>query len=907
MTLKTRTDLKAENATDFPDNTNFLISPAGLRGQMDDTADSMLMREDIPVLDLSQANVTATSDGTKTLAAWTRDIVDGVGGGGGSVSVQVVTITEATYTLSSVDHNTILDCINISGCVVTVPLGLTSDTGAPFTCEIGKGEGGGNVHVKAGAGCIVEAPNDFVVMNVEFGLMRLVEWPDGSFRLYDGTAIASGVAEASGASLLFYADQYDAVNKAIPNAAQSSTPISANIYRASRRLFARIEFWARGGTATITDDAAAGPDGTDNDASTVDMSGAWYIRASDSRSLPAGTYTVAVKAKRNTGSDQSFCFSKDNGATRSPVKVATASWQSFTYAFTLATPALISYVLLCSIDGVTAANLQIRDLELHPGDVSATWAPQAYVGHAYFGLTALDTRPAYAAGAMDLSTGGYAFVQAAQNTTIGATGITAIGLVSRVAAGSAYQSFLSKVQASGDFTAASSISEIPVDFTQVKFANAPAPYGLWSTLGKGYHCFAHRYDGVSRDFWLDDLRVAQKFTTVPDFSIRDFFLGAVDTPSQTSGYKLSIVGLWPRALTDAEIRTTVASFQARAAASGITATSINRFVMFEGDSRTDSATQRWPYKFGPNAAPVLLASNFAIGGTHFTELNARIGQATGLPPPGGVGTGRKLIGVVGQMGANDLASYPGATDTIAAQNYANDMGIYTDALWAAGYTDVIVCTELPALSSGVNVHNTRKTILNNIYKTAYPGTHPVVISDFAADAIMGPDNSYSVNPTYWVDPTHQSLIGDDRFEAIIRPIINGITDTFTTAPVNTIAPATTGAIVVGSVLSVTTGTWAGTPSGYAYQWKRAGSSIGGATTNGYTLVTADIGAMISCAVTATNSYGSTAAASNALGPVADVPGGGVEAGGALLLTDETTGFAVDFAYAVDANRVAVKV
>jgi hypothetical protein len=54
---------------------------------------------------------------------------------------------------------------------------------------------------------------------------------------------------------------------------------------------------------------------------------------------------------------------------------------------------------------------------------------------------------------------------------------------------------------------------------------------------------------------------------------------------------------------------------------------------------------------------------------------------------------------------------------------------------------------------------------------------------------------------------------------------------------------------------------------YAYQWKRNGASISGATANTYTQVTADIGAMITATVTATNAAGSTSATATAVGPV----------------------------------------
>ena len=46
MAVKTRAELKAENTADFPDNVARLISPADLRGQMDDIVDSALFPED---------------------------------------------------------------------------------------------------------------------------------------------------------------------------------------------------------------------------------------------------------------------------------------------------------------------------------------------------------------------------------------------------------------------------------------------------------------------------------------------------------------------------------------------------------------------------------------------------------------------------------------------------------------------------------------------------------------------------------------------------------------------------------------------------------------------------------------------------------------------------------------------
>jgi hypothetical protein len=83
-------------------------------------------------------------------------------------------------------------------------------------------------------------------------------------------------------------------------------------------------------------------------------------------------------------------------------------------------------------------------------------------------------------------------------------------------------------------------------------------------------------------------------------------------------------------------------------------------------------------------------------------------------------------------------------------------------------------------------------------------------------------------------------------------------------PVNTSAPLASGTGAVGQTLSCTMGVWTYAPTAYAYQWRRGGSNIAGATSASYLLVAADSGANVSCAVTATNAAGSTLAVSNAI-------------------------------------------
>jgi hypothetical protein len=156
MAVKTRGDLKAENVVEFPDNAAGAISAADLRGQLDDIIDSATFPE----------------DGAASASA---------------LATQIVTVTDATRTLSSADHNKILDFTHTAGCAVTVLGGLTSGiAGVPFTCGLSKGASAGNVTVIAGT--VVNAPGGFLTMNTQFGMMTLTEWPDATFRLYGGNA-----------------------------------------------------------------------------------------------------------------------------------------------------------------------------------------------------------------------------------------------------------------------------------------------------------------------------------------------------------------------------------------------------------------------------------------------------------------------------------------------------------------------------------------------------------------------------------------------------------------------------------------------------------------------------------------------------------------------------------------------
>jgi len=99
------------------------------------------------------------------------------------------------------------------------------------------------------------------------------------------------------------------------------------------------------------------------------------------------------------------------------------------------------------------------------------------------------------------------------------------------------------------------------------------------------------------------------------------------------------------------------------------------------------------------------------------------------------------------------------------------------------------------------------------------------------------------------------------------------------APSNTALPVITGFPAVGQTLTTSDGTWNGTPTSFTYQWLRCPASggqpdgsdcakISGATTNGYSPATGDVGFTIRAQVTAINGDGQATATSNATAVVA---------------------------------------
>ncbi len=285
------------------------------------------------------------------------------------------------------------------------------------------------------------------------------------------------------------------------------------------------------------------------------------------------------------------------------------------------------------------------------------------------------------------------------------------------------------------------------------------PPGLWISTGKGYHVITTRYDGTAFTYWVDDVCILKKITSLSSVEVSDLYANIISTPDIYAGSSYAgVIGLWDRALSDTEVRSAVTFQQARAAQSSITATSASRVLTTEGDSITALAGC-YPYIFGPNASPVLYGVNYAVAGSVLADLVARSTIVNSIPPPNR--SGRKFI--LSVLVASDLQT---AIDVPA---WVADIATYLDAARAAGYI-VIICTILPRTTSGFN---TRRNIANPLLR-ALVGPHADACCDFDANPVMGPDAAAS-NPTLYSDGIHPtSDVGQPILETVFRPAINGI-------------------------------------------------------------------------------------------------------------------------------------
>lgn len=120
--------------------------------------------------------------------------------------------------------------------------------------------------------------------------------------------------------------------------------------------------------------------------------------------------------------------------------------------------------------------------------------------------------------------------------------------------------------------------------------------------------------------------------------------------------------------------------------------------------------------------------------------------------------------------------------------------------------------------------------------------------------VAGPRRPFGRNEDFDVEVYNLALV---QSEIVVNPTTAG------TVPAYTALPAITGTATVGQTLTLSNGTWTGSPTPtYTYQWFAGGVAIAGAVNNTFVLTSAQLGKLIQGRVVASNAAGTAQAFSN---------------------------------------------
>jgi hypothetical protein len=324
---------------------------------------------------------------------------------------------------------------------------------------------------------------------------------------------------------------------------------------------------------------------------------------------------------------------------------------------------------------------------------------------------------------------------------------------------------------------------------------------------------------------------------------------------------------------------------------GVAAVGFNEEACTLGPSCTEAGAT------GLSGATLAGSGSGATGGGGSPVPNL-CGTGNSCPQPGGAGSGVTGIGGAGGLGGTGSGSAGGAGGTVTAPSsggnppsiYANLTYLATDSGGSGGGGGSTASSSVSAAGGGGSgggiVEIQAPTIANSGSIQAKGGAGGGAYGSTNAGGGGGGGGGaiYLIYTTLTGSGTTSAAGGAAGTSKGNSGGYNGaagaagvVEDIQAAPPTSTVAPALTGLPVVGSVLSTGNGSWTNGPTSYSYQWQdcnNAGSScanISGATGSTYTVQSTDLGSAIQAVVTATDTFGSTSAASNLTAEVDPTP------------------------------------
>lgn len=585
----------------------------------------------------------------------------------------------------------------------------------------------------------------------------------------------------SGCVGLWFAHDYvPGLAPAIPNA-MAGSPASQNLLIAPRRMFNDLTFWQRHTpTCTVTDAYSSAPPGWE-ESSRHQGNGGWS-QEQTRPGLAAGTYTVGLDVKSNTGSNQTFNVAGGNGSNYQYTTL-TATVAGGRQAFTFTHPGGNCTITLYGASPSATNDLLFRDVELFSGSADLH---QPLVGHIYLKGPAAS----FGGGLLDMSGGAYGFCQLGGALAVDQP-FTIQAAVKSLAPGQGQNPIFTKVQAYGDFAFQTSqlfnySGEVPRTAQNAQFNRLGASQSniFDGTLrlidSKSLNLLTLRYDGMATEFWVNDtMFYRHEVPMAAGKTISDLYFNILNATNAYSGQGYLGMGLWATALSDAHIRDTFTSWKAVAARHGGTplGKATQTALFFEGDSRSIAWSYTCPFQYFRQRTNPVFGNNWATSGYDVLGLTDR-GAIIDRCLPADM-TGRNFVLIVDMIGANDIGRIclDAADAAEVADTFLSRLAAYCAARKAAGWSKIAVPTQLQAdWGAHQAMGDAARALVNAELRSSWVGTHCDAIVDYAADSIMGIDGSSAAHPTYWHEAsmaTHLSQAGHNR----LLPILKAVADT----------------------------------------------------------------------------------------------------------------------------------
>ncbi|HYN45419.1 MAG TPA: hypothetical protein VES64_01875, partial [Allosphingosinicella sp.] len=280
------------------------------------------------------------------------------------------------------------------------------------------------------------------------------------------------------------------------------------------------------------------------------------------------------------------------------------------------------------------------------------------------------------------------------------------------------------------------------------------------------------------------------------------------------------------------------------------------------DSRRRRRSDDPPAPARPVAPALIAAPRLTGAGRIGGEVTLDPGRWSGVPAPTwSLQWQRNRADIPGAV-APSFALSPEADRAqlrcrVTARNVRGEAVVYSE--------EITIAYEAPAakgsLTDAVYIHNSGDQILNAFPEfTGGALTFSVTGEGVAIDPVTGlltiRTDALASGIAVVVTATNSGGTATSSF----RVTVAAAAEPEVTEPVMTEAPALVGGGVIGAPVTLDPGVWSGKPApALAFQWRRDGVDIPGATAAAYTPGAADDRTALTCAVTASNAGGSSVA------------------------------------------------